>query len=91
MKDRSPSRMRKRPTVCFERIVGTLPYFDLLENPLQVFGEVNRRYVPGLIDPICIVPFLRIHLGADRACAYARALLDTHAEPWPSFESSGRS
>lgn len=66
-------------------IVERLPWFDLLDDPRRLLAEVRRRYVPGLIEPSRVVPYLRARLGVDAVRAYAASVLDGHPELWPGF------
>lgn len=71
-------------------IVKHLAFFALLDAPADAFAAACRGYVPGFIDPLTVVPYLRVHLGADAVAAYARSLLDARHELWPGFLSSPR-
>jgi hypothetical protein len=71
-----------------ERIVQHLAFFDLLEDPARVLVEVRRRYVPGLVAPVVVVPYLRARLGAGAVSEYASALLAARPELWPAFAST---
>lgn len=68
-----------------ETIVEQLAFFDLLEQPRIVAAEVMRRYVPGILDPDVVAPYLRAHLGAGAVIAYAAALLRGRPELAPAF------
>ncbi len=66
-------------------VVAELAFFDWMEDPAAVLREVSRRYVPGLLDPLTIAPFLRARLGVGAVHAYATALLTGRPELAPAF------
>jgi hypothetical protein len=68
-----------------EQVLSRLAFFDLLESPGDLLRAVCKRYVPGILDPLLIVPYLRVHLGSAAVLAYARALLGARGELWPAF------
>lgn len=67
------------------RIAGGLDYFTLFESPERVFEEVSRRYLPGLVTPLGVAPYLRLHLGDDAVLSYVEWMLANRPELWPSF------
>ncbi len=69
-------------------VLERLAFFDLMEAPERVLAEVSRRYVPGMVEPQVIVPYLAVRLGPDAAVSYARALLRGRQELWPAFSSA---
>jgi hypothetical protein len=71
----------------FSVVLDRLAFFDLLAAPEEAFAQLRLRYVPGLVDPVLIAPYLATHLGADAAAAYGCALLEARPELWPAFAS----
>jgi hypothetical protein len=67
------------------RMVERLAFFELLERPGELLPKVCERYVPGFYEPHVIVPYLRVHLGAEAVRTYVRALLTGRPELWPAF------
>lgn len=65
-----------------------LSFFRLLEDPGATLEDVCRRFVPGLLHPAQVAPYLRIHGGAAAVERYARALLAGCPELWPGFAST---
>jgi hypothetical protein len=66
-------------------IVERLAWFDLLDDPTRLLDQVRRRYVPGMVDPSRVVPYLRARSGAEAVRAYAVSLLEGRPELWPGF------
>ncbi|BDG02497.1 hypothetical protein [Anaeromyxobacter oryzae] len=66
-------------------VMKRLEFLELMESPETVLSETSRRYVPGLVEPRVIVPYLAVRLGRDAALSYARALLGGRPELWPAF------
>ena len=66
-------------------VVAELAFFDLLDDAARVLTEVRRRYLPGLLEPQQIVPYLRCRLGTGAVAAYATDLLGGRPELWPGF------
>jgi hypothetical protein len=67
------------------RVLRTLDFFSLLEDAARAEVEVCRRYVPGLIEPGRVVPYLLAHCGEEAVSSYASALLQARPELWPAF------
>lgn len=65
-----------------------LSFFALLEDPDATLEAVCRRFVPGLLHPAQVAPYLRVHGGVTAVDRYARALLDGCPEIWPGFAST---
>jgi hypothetical protein len=72
-------------TELVERIRRRLSFFDLIEDPLSLHRAACLRYVPGLITPQVLVPYLFVHLGPEAAASYGSALLRGRPELWPAF------
>jgi hypothetical protein len=68
-------------------IVARIPFFDLLDDSDRICAEVCRRYVPGIVEPSVVVPFVLHRRGPDAAIRYAHALLSGRPELWPAFAS----
>ena len=66
-------------------VVSAIEFFDWLEDPGAVLREVSRRYVRGLVEPLVITPYLRVHLGEDATYTYAEALLRGRPELAPAY------
>lgn len=67
------------------QILGLLDFFALFEKPERVFEEVSRRYLPGLVSPLNVAPYLRVHLGEDAVLSYTEWMLVNRPELWPAF------
>jgi len=72
-------------------VLARLAFFDLLDAPQDVLAQVRMRYVPGIVEPVRIVPYLAVHLGVAAALAYGQALLDARPELWPGAQRQLRS
>jgi hypothetical protein len=73
-----------------ERIRRRLAFFDAVQDPGSVHQAACRRYVPGMVAPRVVVPYLLAHLGAGAVKSYARALLRGRPELWPAFAGAGQ-
>lgn len=68
-----------------DAIAREVGFFDQFESPPAIASEVMRRYVPGLVDPEVVAPYLRAHLGEEVVISYADALLAGRPELAPAF------
>jgi hypothetical protein len=66
-------------------LLQRLAFFDFVDDAPAVLAATRRRYVPGMIEPRVIVPYLLVRLGEDAVESYARALLRGRPELWPAF------
>jgi hypothetical protein len=73
-----------------ERIRRRLAFFDLVEDPDALLRSACSRYVPGMVAPRVVVPYLLVRLGASAVETYARALLRGRPELWPAFVGAAR-
>ena len=65
-----------------------LSFFSLLEDPSATLEAACRRFVPGLLHPRQVAPYLHAHGGLTAIERYARALLAGCPELWPAFAST---
>jgi hypothetical protein len=72
----------------FAAILARLAFFDAMDDSEGTSAEVCRRYVPGLVDPSAVVPFLTVRRSPTAATRYAQALLEGRPELWPAFASA---
>jgi hypothetical protein len=72
----------------FATILARLAFFDAMDDSAGTSAELCRRYVPGLVDPSAVVPFLTVRRGPTAATRYAQALLEGRSELWPAFASA---
>lgn len=88
-----PPRNVADPTQADElvgRVRRRLALFNLLDDAPAIQAAVSRRYVPGLVAPGGVVPYLLARLGPDAVAGYAGALLQGRPELWPGFLGAGR-
>lgn len=65
-----------------------LSFFTLLEDPSATLEAACRCFVPGLLHPAQVAPYLLAHGGTTAVERYARALLAGCPELWPGFAST---
>ncbi len=68
-----------------ELVLARLRFFDVMDDPAAALRAVSSGYLPGFVDPVVVVPFLRARLGTDAVRTYASALLGARQELWPAF------
>jgi hypothetical protein len=71
-----------------ECVLRRLSFFSLMQDPHALHDSACRRYVPGILEPRILVPYLLTRLGPDAVATYGAALLRGRPELLPAFSGA---
>lgn len=71
--------------VLVARIHARLGFFAQVDDAPALLERARRGYVPGMLEPRVLVPYLVARMGNAAASSYASALLGGRPELWPAF------